>query len=443
MVSTPTVVIVGRPNVGKSSLFNVLTCSRNALVYNASEVTRDRKYGILQYNNRHCIVIDTGGLLINSSNSKSDNKLYSFIKNQSLVAIKESNIVLFVVDAHTGITSDDHYIASLIRSYNKRTYIIVNKIDGVNIEIILSEFYIFGFHNVFPISAICKFGIKHLLKCIFDYFTVFSTIKPDLFKGIKFTLIGRPNVGKSTLVNTILSEKRVIVDESPGTTIDSIVIPFIRNSLHYVIIDTAGVRRKSKIKNILEKFSVIKSLDSIYLSDIVVFMLDSQDGLISQDMRLINFILKSGKSLIIIVNKSDVMNVNQKYNIVQAIKNSVISPYYVKFHFISALYGNNINQLFQSINVIYNNIHKKISTSDLNVIIQSAVKRHNLPLINNKSCVKIKHAHIVNHNPLIIILYCSNKVLHNINHTYKRYLAQCIRKSLTLYGVPIKFVFKN
>ena len=428
----PVVALVGRPNVGKSTLFNVITKSRDALVYDMPGVTRDRKYGDAEFNGHPIIVIDTGGL------TDDDDGIDSYMADQSIQAINEADIVLFLVDGRSGLTSDDVYISKMLRKREKATYLVVNKTDGIQEESACSEFYELGIATPIPIAASHKRGVQSLLSdCLSPLVDLESESEEiEQYKGIKFALVGKPNVGKSTLTNRILGEDRVVVYDMPGTTRDSVYIPFQREEEDYTIIDTAGVRRKSKVNDTLEKFSIVKTLQAIQNSHVVVIVVDARDGLTEQDVTIIGYALHSGRSLVIAINKWDGMNYEDKDRIKSEIKRKLVFVNeFVDIHFISALHGTNVGHLFSSISAAYKSATKAISTTDITSAMKLALQEHQPPVIG-KYRIKPKFAHIGGHAPPVIVIH-GNQV-DKLPLSYQRYLIKFFRQAFELVGTPIK-----
>ncbi|WP_151192557.1 ribosome biogenesis GTPase Der [Cysteiniphilum sp. JM-1] len=437
----PVIAIVGRPNVGKSTLFNALTRTRDALVYDMPGVTRDRQYGQAEFEEQPFIVIDTGGL------SDNDAGVDGSMADQSILAIEEADLVYFVVDAQAGLTAGDLYIAELLRTRGKPSVLVINKTDGMQEEVAAADFYSLGFEALFPIAASHRRGVGNLLS---------NTLLPLCDKelndsehaegeankrGIRFALIGRPNVGKSTLTNRMLGEDRVVVYDMPGTTIDSVYIPFSRNDEDYTIIDTAGIRRKGKVRETLEKFSVVKTLQAIKDANVVIVLIDAKEGLTDQDMHLMGFALNAGRAMVIAVNKWDGMSASDRENLKEEInRRLVFLKDYVDIHFISALHGTNVGHLFASLKNAYRSATKRIPTPELTQVLKMATQDH-VPPMSGKSRIKLKYAHMGGHNPPVIVIH-GNQV-NSLPGSYKRYLEKFFREAFNLVGTPISFEFKQ
>ncbi|RUO62577.1 ribosome biogenesis GTPase Der [Pseudidiomarina insulisalsae] len=455
----PVVALVGRPNVGKSTLFNRLTRTRDALVADFPGLTRDRKYGQADYDGYQFIVIDTAG--VHGDEEGIDKEMAS----QSLRAIDEADVVLFMVDARDGITSADLGIAKHLRSIGKKAYVVANKIDGIDAEAAQADFYELGLGEVYGIAAAHGRGVESLLhKC----FTPLLDDYPDMSVArsstageldeeaepedlahdeidydalpLKLAIVGRPNVGKSTLTNRILGEKRVVVFDMPGTTRDSIYIPMERDGREYILIDTAGVRRRGKIDETVEKFSVIKTLQAIEDANVVICVLDARETVSDQDLNLIGFALNAGRSIVIAVNKWDGLSQDHKEEIKRELDRRLGFVDFARVHFISALHGSGVGNLFESVLEAYASATQRVGTSKLTRILEMAVDEHQPPLVRGRR-VKLKYAHAGGYNPPRIIIH-GNQVK-DLPGAYQRYLINYFRKSLGVMGTPIKVEFRE
>ena len=327
----PVIALVGRPNVGKSTLYNVLTRSRDALVADFPGLTRDRKYGHGSFENKNFIIIDTGGL------SGEREELDEHMAMQTRLAIEESNVILFLVDARDGLTAADENIADHIRRTGKTVYLVLNKTDGVDASMAASEFYALGLGDPIEIAATHNRGIKSLLSRVLSPFE--EEPEDDAERGIKVAFVGRPNVGKSTMVNRVLGEERVVVFDMPGTTRDSIYIPFERDGRRYTLIDTAGVRRRKSVHEAVEKFSVIKTIQAIEEDNVVVMMMDSQKDIADQDLHLLGFIVDAGRGLVLVINMWDGLDDYQNLIIWDDVDNHLYFIRFAEILFVSALHG--------------------------------------------------------------------------------------------------------
>ena len=477
-MTTPVVALVGRPNVGKSTLFNRLTRTRDALVADFPGLTRDRKYGHAHLAGHDFIVIDTGG--IDGTEEGVEEKM----AEQSLLAIEEADIVLFLVDARAGLTSADIGIANYLRQrQNKTTVVVANKVDGIDADSHCAEFYQLGLGEIAQIAASQGRGIANLMEQVlsplaekmaekeeesvvenddvseiaqhdewdedFDFSNEEDTAlldeelaqeqTPDS-QNIKIAIVGRPNVGKSTLTNRILGEDRVVVYDMPGTTRDSIYIPMERDGQQYTLIDTAGVRKRGKVHLAVEKFSVIKTLQAIQDANVVLLTIDARENISDQDLSLLGFILNSGRSLVIVVNKWDGLNQEVKDRVKSELDRRLDFIDFARVHFISALHGSGVGNLFESVKEAYECATQKMTTSMLTRILQIAVDEHQPPMIGGRR-VKLKYAHPGGYNPPIIVIH-GNQV-NKLPDSYKRYLSNHFRRSLKIIGSPIRLQFQE
>jgi GTP-binding protein len=430
----PVVTIVGRPNVGKSTLFNCLTRSRNALVSDFPGMTRDRQYGTADIDGHAFIIIDTAGI---TDDADGIDKLSM---QQSVQAIIEADKVLFVVDGRAGVTSTDLQVAEKLRTLNKTVYLVVNKTEGLDEDIITADFFRLGFGNPHPIAAAHGTGIHTLIHTLFGEAPVVSMEEEDVDKRINLAIIGRPNVGKSTLTNRMLGEERVIVFDQPGTTRDSISIPLERMGKQYTLIDTAGVRRRGKIFEATEKFSVVKTLQAIESANVVLFLIDAREGVTDQDLRLLGFIVDGGKALILAINKWDGMTVADREKTKSGIDRKINFLDFARQHYISALHGTGVGNLFDSVDEAYASANKKLSTPQVNKILIEALAAHDPPMVHGRR-IKLRYAHAGGHSPPLIIIH-GNQV-DSLPEAYRRYLINTYQKKLKLVGTPVRVEFKS
>ncbi|MGF1725076.1 ribosome biogenesis GTPase Der [Photobacterium nomapromontoriensis] len=464
----PVVALVGRPNVGKSTLFNRLTRTRDALVADFPGLTRDRKYGRAELEEHEFIVIDTGGI------DGSEEGVETKMAEQSLAAIEEADVVLFLVDGRAGLTSSDEAIAKHLRSREKPTFLVVNKIDGIDADSACADFWSLGVDAMYQIAASQNRGVTALMERalapfsdalnkavdgedgemqIEDLTSVEDIEKANLSEEdaeaaykrlqeqpIKLAIIGRPNVGKSTLTNRILGEERVVVYDMPGTTRDSIYIPMERDGQEYVLIDTAGIRRRKNMHQAVEKFSVIQTLKAVEDANVVLLIIDARENISDQDLSLLGFALNSGRSLVIAVNKWDGLDNDVKERVKSELDRRLGFVDFARIHFISALHGTGVGHLYESVKEAYQSATKRISTSLLTRIMQMAQDDHQPPMIHGRR-VKLKYAHAGGYNPPIIVVH-GNQV-NELPGSYKRYLMNYYRKSLEMMGTPIRIQFQN
>lgn len=430
----PVIAIVGRPNVGKSTLFNQLTLTRDALVHDFPGVTRDRQYGEGRLGEKPFIVIDTGGL------AGEDEGLNGKMAQQAWLAIEEADHVLFVVDAKAGLTSLDQDIIKRLRKLDKPVAIVVNKIDGTNLDVVQSEFTYLGFTQIYYISAVHGKGVLQLIQTVLQNAPMPEPTELGADDSIKVAIVGKPNVGKSTLINRILGEERVVVFDQAGTTTSSIFIPFERDGQKYTLIDTAGIRRKSRVEDAVEKFSVIKTLQAIETSQVAVVMIDAHSGLSEQDLRLIGFVIEAGKSLVLVVNKWDGLDDYDKNVIKMEIDRRLGFADFAKIHYISALHGSGVGLLYGLIDEAYASATLRISSSKLTGMLEAALMAHQPPLVHGRR-IKLRYAHMGGQNPPRIIIHGNQT--DQVPDSYKRYLINFFREKLKVIGTPIKIEFKG
>ena len=446
----PVVALVGRPNVGKSTLFNRLTRTRDALVADFPGLTRDRKYGQANYDGFQFIVIDTGG--IHGDEAGIDEEM----AKQSLLAVDEADVVLFMVDARDGVTVGDQAIAEHLRKQNKKVYLVCNKIDGIDAHSAMGDFYSLSLGELYGIAAAHGRGVEQLLETCFrpiaeDYPDVIvpKDVESEELEHdeidyeklpLKLAIVGRPNVGKSTLINRILGEERVVVYDMPGTTRDSVYIPMQRNEREYVLIDTAGVPRRGRIGEAIEKFSVVKTLQAIEDANVVLIVVDARETISDQDLNLIGFALNAGRSIVIAVNKWDGLQNDHKEEIKRELDRRLGFVDFARLHFISALHGTGVGHLFESVEEAYKSATQRISTSKLTKIMEMAQEEHQPPLVSGRR-VKLKYAHAGGYNPPRIIIH-GNQVK-DLPGAYQRYLINYFRKALGVMGTPIKVEFRE
>ena len=458
----PFVALVGRPNVGKSTLFNRLTRTRDALVADFPGLTRDRKYGQAKLGEHEFIVIDTGGI------DGSEEGVETKMAEQSLAAIDEADVVLFLVDGRAGLTVSDEAIAQHLRKIDKPAFLVVNKVDGIDADAASSEFWQLGMDNMYQIAAAHGRGVSALIDRALNPFaeslaekdqiedlTVFEDEEEKLdyteeeaeaeFKRlqdqpIKLAIIGRPNVGKSTLTNRILGEERVVVYDMPGTTRDSIYIPMQRDEREYVLIDTAGVRRRKRINETVEKFSVVKTLKAIEDANVVLLVIDARENISDQDLRLLGFALNAGRSIVIAVNKWDGLDMDVKEHVKKELDRRLGFVDFARIHFISALHGTGVGHLFESVQEAYKSATTRVGTSVLTRIMKMATEDHQPPMVRGRR-VKLKYAHAGGYNPPIVVVH--GNLVNELPDSYKRYLMNYYRRSLEIMGTPIRINFQS
>ncbi|GLP95089.1 ribosome biogenesis GTPase Der [Paraferrimonas sedimenticola] len=450
----PVVALVGRPNVGKSTLFNRLTRTRDALVADFPGLTRDRKYGQAELGGKEFILIDTGGI------DGTEEGIEIKMAEQSLAAIEEADVVLFMTDARAGLTVADEAIAQHLRTREKTTYVVANKCDGIDADSAAADFWSLGLGEVHQVAAAHGRGVNALLEhSIGEMLEAQSESELEAVEKalatveeaedeaerlanlpIKLAIIGKPNVGKSTLTNRILGEDRVVVYDMPGTTRDSIYIPMSREDRDYVLIDTAGVRRRGKVHDVVEKFSVIKTLKAIEDANVVLLVIDAQEGISDQDLSLLGYALNAGRALVIAVNKWDGMDTDAKDRIKSELDRRLGFIDFAKLHFISALHGTGVGHLYESVEEAYDSSTKRVSTAMLTRILKMASDDHQPPMAKGRR-IKLKYAHAGGYNPPIIVVH--GNLVSSLPDSYKRYLMNYFRRSLQIVGSPIRIQFQE
>ncbi len=430
----PVIALVGRPNVGKSTLFNRLTRSRHALVANVPGLTRDRQYGEGRLDQTSFLVIDTGGI------TGYEEGIDSEMAAQSLRAIEEASLCLFMVDARDGAAPDDSKILEYLRKGSKPFYLVVNKVDGLDPDQAAAEFAGFGVKRLFTIAASQGKGVKQLLLEVLAEHDAQEEVDEVTPRGIKIAIAGRPNVGKSTLVNRMLGEERVVVYDQPGTTRDSIYIPFERRGKAYTLIDTAGIRKRGKTKETVEKFSVVKSLQAIEDAHVVILITDAKQGIVEQDLHLLGYVIETGRALVIGINKWDGMDEAAKDKVRLDIRRRFAFVDFANIHFISALHGSGVGELYKSVNKAYASARKDLGTNQLTTILQSAVADHAPPSVNGRR-IKLRYAHAGGQNPPTIVIH--GKQTSKLPASYSRYLEKTFRKVLKLEGTPVRIELRS
>jgi len=431
----PVIALVGRPNVGKSTLFNRLTKSRDALVANYAGLTRDRKYGEAEFEGRKMILVDTGGI------SGDEEGIDAAMAQQSMQAIEEADFVLFLVDCRAGLTPADQMIAERLRTRSKPTIVVANKVDGVNPDIALAPFYELGIGELFPTTATHGRGVRSLMERLVEGLPELAEEEAqEEATGIKIGIVGRPNVGKSTLVNRLLGEDRVVVFDQPGTTRDSVYINYTRDEKPYTIIDTAGIRRRKNVKESVEKFSIVKTLQAVEDANVVVLVIDASEGLVDQDLHLMGSVIQAGRALVVALNKWDGLDPDHRDFVKTELERRLRFVDFADIHFISALHGTGVGNLYKSIEDAYQSATDKLSTNHLTRILQWAVSEHQPPLVNGHR-IKLRYAHAGGQNPPVIVIH-GNQTSQVPNH-YVRYLEKTYRKALDLHGTPVKIEFRT
>jgi len=433
----PVVALVGRPNVGKSTLFNVLTRSRDALVADMPGVTRDRHYGVCRSGDRPFVVVDTGGL------SGVEEAMDVLTAKQVRLAIEEANVLVFVVDAREGLLPQDYIILNELRRSGKTIIAAVNKTDGLEEEAVLAEFSAFGVGNILPLSAAHNRGTSDLIELILPLLPADeeSTTEAEGEDGsIRVAIVGRPNAGKSTLINRLLGEDRLIVSDVAGTTRDPIRVPLERDGKRYTLIDTAGIRRKARVEEAVEKFSVIKTLQSIAAAQVVVVMIDARENLADQDLTLIGYAMDEGRALVIAINKWDGLDQYQRDECMRALDRRLVFVEWAKQMHISALHGSGLRELMRAVVRAHSSATRVLVSSDLTKTLEKAYESYQPPLVNGHA-PKLRFAHPGGNNPPTIVIH-GTRTKH-IAPAYQRYLENFFRKRYKLEGTPVRIAFRE
>ncbi|MAX55584.1 MAG: ribosome biogenesis GTPase Der [Alcanivoracaceae bacterium] len=437
----PVIALVGRPNVGKSTLFNRLTRTRDALVADFPGLTRDRKYGDGRMGDYPYTVVDTGGI------GENEDGIDAPMTDQSLRAVGEADLVLFMVDGRAGLTAADEQIAGELRKLPKPTYLVVNKTDGIDADTAMADFYALGMSDVLPIAAAHGRGVRSMIETVMEAFPDLEPLDPEQEAerprqddSIRVAVLGRPNVGKSTLINRMLGEERVVVFDHAGTTRDSIEIPFERMGKPYTLIDTAGVRRRGKVYEMVEKFSVIKALQAVEAAQVVVIVIDAREGITDQDLHLLGYVLDSGRALMIAVNKWDGLEADHKERVRVELGRRLEFAPWVKIKFISALHGTGVGDLWGMVEKAWDSAFIKVGTNEMTRIMESITAGHPPPR-NGRFRAKLRFAHMGGNNPPTIVLH-GNRT-ESLPNTYKRFLENRFREALQLEGTPIRLEFKS
>jgi GTP-binding protein len=434
----PVMALVGRPNVGKSTLFNRLTKSRDAIVADFAGLTRDRHYGNAKQGRLEFIVIDTGGF-----EPTAESGIYMEMAKQTRQAVAEADVVVFVVDARGGLSAQDHDIASYLRKLGKPTVLAANKAEGMTEGIQLTEFYELGLGEVHPVSAAHGQGIRSLVEMAFEPLGLQEPDEDAQAQDdgiIKLAVAGRPNVGKSTLINTWLGEERLVAFDLPGTTRDAISVPFERNGQKFELIDTAGLRRKGKVFQAIEKFSVVKTLQAIESANVVLLLLDATQGVTDQDAHIAGYILESGRAVVLAVNKWDAVDDYQRQQLQRQIETRLAFLKFAPLHFISAIKRQGLGPLWTAIAQAYRSAMAKMSTPILTRLLQEAVQFQS-PKRSGMFRPKLRYAHQGGMNPPVIVIHGNS--LEHVTDAYKRFLEGRFRKEFNLVGTPLRIEMKT
>ncbi len=436
----PVIALVGRPNVGKSTLFNRLTKSRDAIVADFAGLTRDRHYGQGHQGKHEYIVIDTGGFEPDASSG-----IFKEMAKQTQQAVAEADVVVFVLDARGGLSAQDHEIGKYLRRLGKPTLLIANKAEGMKDSTGLTEFYELGLGEVLPVSAAHGQGVRTLLDAALGLLKLPEPEEEDPFadveqKPIKLAVAGRPNAGKSTLINTWLGEERLVAFDMPGTTRDAITVPFERNGQRFELIDTAGLRRKGKVFEAIEKFSVVKTLQAIEGANVVLLLIDATEGVTDQDAHIAGYILESGRAVVLAINKWDAVDEYQRQLLERSIESRLSFLKFAPMHFISAQKRQGLEPLWKSIIQAHKSATCKMPTPVLTRLLMEAVQ-FQTPKKAGMNRPKMRYAHQGGMNPPVIVIHGNS--LEHVTEAYKRFLEGRFRKEFNLVGTPLRIEMKT
>ncbi len=434
----PVIALVGRPNVGKSTLFNRLTKSRDAIVADFAGLTRDRHYGNARLGKQEFIVIDTGGF-----EPTAESGIYKEMAKQTRQAVAEADVVIFVVDAREGMSAQDHDIATYLRKLGKPTLLVANKAEGMKDTAHLAEFFELGLGEVLPVSAAHGQGMRDMMEVALERLAL-----PELDEEaeeaeastIKLAVVGRPNAGKSTLINTWLGEERLVAFDLPGTTRDAISVPFEREGQRFELIDTAGLRRKGKVFEAIEKFSVVKTLQAIENANVVLLLIDATQGVTDQDAHIAGFILENGRAVVVAINKWDAIDSYQRQTLERSIETRLTFMKFASLHRISAVRRQGLGPVWASIAQAHAAANRKMPTPVLTRLLQEAVEFQQ-PQRSGMSRPKMRYAHQGGMNPPVIVVHGNS--LEHVSETYKRYLEGRFRKAFDLVGTPLRVQMKT
>jgi GTP-binding protein len=433
----PVIALIGRPNVGKSTLFNRLTRSRDAIVADYPGLTRDRQYGFGKLGPAPYIVIDTGGV------AGGEAGIDELMVDQTVRALKEADIAIVMVDGRSGITAADEHVVDLARKHAKNAWLAVNKAEGLDQDMVSSEFYALGLGDPIAISAAHGDRISSFMDEVLAPFVASEeepTEEEDADKPLRIAVIGRPNVGKSTLINRLIGEDRLVVYDQPGTTRDSVAVPFERDDKKYVLIDTAGVRRKSKVHETVEKFSVVKALQAMERAQVVIAVLDASEGVTEQDVSLMGLTVERGRALVVVANKWDGLESDQRRQVKNDFDRRLPFLDFAERMTISALHGTAVGDVLPAIERAYRAATRDMSTTELTRELDEAQTAHAPPLVRGRR-IKLRYAHQGGRNPPVIVIHGNQT--DKLPDAYRRYLINRFRKRFRLRGTPVRLSFKT
>ena len=429
----PVVALVGRPNVGKSTLFNRLTRTRDALVADYPGLTRDRQYGYGKVGGRDYLVVDTGGL------GDDDEGVAALMAEQARLAIDESDVVIFLVDARDGLLSGDYDIADRVRRSDKPVFVAINKAEGLDADAVASDFYALGLGDPAVISAAHGDRVVPLIEHVLAAAPE-GDVEPEADDAIMITVAGRPNVGKSTLINRLIGEERLVAFDKPGTTRDSVRVPFERDGKHYVLVDTAGVRRRTRVTEAIEKFSVIKTLQAIEQSNVVIGVIDAREGVTDQDVSLFGLIIERGRALVVVINKWDGLDPDRRRALRDGLELKLGFTEFAPRHFISAKHGTGVGKLLPEAERVHEAACRELPASALTRALETAIGAHPPPLSRGRR-PRLRYAHQGGRNPPVIVVHGTQA--ERLSASYRRYLVNYFRKTFKLRGTPIRLQLKS
>lgn len=431
----PVIALLGRPNVGKSTLFNYVTRSRDALVADSPGLTRDRQYGFGKVGPRPCIVIDTGGL------SGESQGIDALMMRQSMKALEEADAAVFVVDARDGMGPGDLRIAGELRRAGKPVHLAVNKTEGLQADVVAAEFFELGLGQPHAIAAANGRGVESLFELVLAEFP--EDHEEDVLEtdeGIRVAVLGRPNVGKSTLINRLIGEERLVAFDQPGTTRDAVAVPFERDGVKYTLVDTAGVRRKSRVSEAIEKFSIVKTLQAIDQAHAAIIVLDAREGITEQDASLAGLAVDRGRAIVLAVNKWDGLEPHQRDRVKAEVEIKLPFLSFARLHFISALHGTAVGDLMGSVQEAHAAAMKELATPELTRVLEQAVQQHQPPLVRGRR-IRLRFAHQGGRRPPVIVVHGNQT--ERVPDAYRRYLENIFRERFALFGTPVRIEFKT
>lgn len=434
----PVIALIGRPNVGKSTLFNRLTRSRDAIVADYAGLTRDRQYGFGKLGQIPYIVIDTGGV------AGGEEGIAEAMVEQTIHALKEADVAIILVDARAGLTAADEHVVKLARKHATRSWLAVNKAEGLDTTIACAEFYSTGIADPVAISASHGDRVSALIEAVLEEFedkeSGDESDSEEEDSALRIAIVGRPNVGKSTLANRLLGEDRFVVFDQPGTTRDSVAVPFERNDKKYLLIDTAGIRRRARVKETVEKFSIVKALQAIERAQVVIAVLDAHEGVTEQDVSLLGLVLERGRALVVVANKWDGMSASDRRHVRNELERRTPFLDFAERITISALHGTAVGDLLPAVERAFAAATRDMSTTALTKALESAVAEHPPPLVRGRR-IRLRYAHQGGRNPPVIVIHGNQT--DKLPDAYRRFLINRFRKIFKLKGTPVRLSLKT